>query len=154
MGHPQRVLVAVNDATQLEDLVGLGCTLARGEREARVFVLHAIVIPRALPLEAEMREEIEAGERLLARAEEVAEERFEREVETDLLQAREAGPAILEEINEKGITAVVLGYRRRRRFGQRVFGSTMDYVVKHAPCRVVINVSPERGERGRGGEQA
>ncbi len=146
---PPRVLVALHDAEQLADLVGLGCSLAGPDRHSEVHVLHVVVIPRALPLEADLKAEVTCGEALLAKAEEMAEERFGRSVRTDLLQAREAGPAILEEINEKAIDVVVLGHRRHRGFGERGFGATVSDVVKHAPCRVVIGVPAERGEAAR-----
>ena len=151
---PRRILVTVPDMEQLPDLVVLGCSLAAGDRHSEVYVLHVVVIPRALPLDADIKEAVSGGEALLAKAEEVAEERFGLRVRTDLLQARDAGPAILEEINEKAIDVVVLGHRRHRGFGDRVFGHTVSYVVRHAACRVVIGVPAETGGAGRPGGAA
>ncbi len=146
---PPRILVALHDPEELSDLVGLACCLAGADRHSEVHVLHVVLIPRALPLETDIKEAVTSGEGLLAKAEEVAEERFGLSVRTDLLQARDAGPAILEEINEKAIDVVVLGHRRHRGFSEPVFGSTIAYVVRHAPCRVVIGVPAVRGEGGR-----
>ncbi len=151
---PRRILASVNDPDQLADVMGLACGLAGDDRHAEVHALHVVLIPRALPLEAGMKAEVTHGESLLARAEEVAEERFGRRIHTDLLQAREIGPAILEEINVKGIDVVVLGYPRHRGFGDASLGATVEYVVKHAACRVVINVPPERAGGGRAGGAA
>jgi nucleotide-binding universal stress UspA family protein len=147
---PPRILVAIHDAEELPGLVGLACCLAGADRHSEVHVLHVVLIPRVLPLETDMKEAVSCGEGLLAKAEEMAEERFGLRVRTDLLQARDAGPAILEEINEKAINVVVLGHRRHRGFGDQMFGSTIAYVVRHAPCRVVIGVPAVRGE-GRAG---
>jgi hypothetical protein len=33
---------------------------------------------------------------------------------------------------------IMMGVARKRRLGERIFGSTVDYVLRHAPCRVVI----------------
>ena len=143
-----RILASINDPEQIADVVWLACSLAGEGRHAEVHALHVVLIPRALPLDADMAEAVGLGESLLAKAEEVAEERFGRRLHTDLLQAREVGPAILEEINEKGIGVVVLSYPRRRGFGEDALGATVDYVVKHATCRVVVNVPPERAGRG------
>lgn len=151
---PARILASVNDPDQVADVVSLACSLARDDRRAEVHALHVVVIPRALPLDADMKPEVAFGEGLLAKAEEVAEERFGRRVHTDLLQARAVGPAILEEINEKGISVVVLGSRRSRGFEGGVLGTTVDYVLRHASCRVVINVPPERAGGGRPGGTA
>ena len=145
---PPRILASINDPDQLADVMGLACGLAGDDRHAEVHALHVVMIPRALPLDADMQEQVAYGENLLAKAEEVAEERFGRRIHTDLLQAREIGPAILEEINEKGIEVVVLSYPRHRGFGEDALGATVDYVVKHATCRVVVNVPPERAGRG------
>lgn len=149
---PAAILVSINDPDQLADLVGLACSLAAPERHGSVYALHVVVIPRTLPVDADMKDEVAAGEALLARAEAVAEERFGRRIQTDLLQARDAGPAILEEVREKQIDAVVLGHRRHRGFGERLIGTTADYVIKHTACRVVINV-PAEAPRAEGGER-
>jgi nucleotide-binding universal stress UspA family protein len=146
---PPRILVAIHHAEELPDLVSLACSLAGADRHSEVFVLHVVLIPRTLPLETEMKEAVTSGESLLAKAEEVAEERFGLRVRTDLLQARDAGPAILEEIHEKAIDVVVLGHRRHRGFGEPAFSSTIAYVVRHAPCRVVIGVPSVHGGDGR-----
>jgi len=151
---PARILASVNDPDQIADVVSLACGLAGDDRHAEVHALHVVLIPRTLPLDADMKAEVTYGESLLARAEEVAEERFGRPIRTDLLHAREIGPAILEEINEKGIDVVVLGYPRHRGFEVAALGATVEYVVKHAACRVVINVPPERAGGGRPGGTA
>ena len=146
---PPRILASANDPEQVADVISLACSLAGDDRHAEVHVLHVVLIPRALPLDADMKEEVAFGESLLAKAEEVAEERFGRSIQTDLLQSRAVGPAILEEINERGIDVVVLGYRRQRAFREGVWDATVDYVVQHAPCRVVINVPLEPAGGGR-----
>ena len=33
---------------------------------------------------------------------------------------------------------IMMGVARKRRLGERIFGRTVDYVLRHAPCRVVI----------------
>ncbi len=151
---PLRILASINDPEQLADVVSLACSLAGDDRHAEVHVLHVVLIPRALPLDADVKAEVGFGESLLAKAEEVAEERFGRRVHTDLLQARAIGPAILEEVNEKGIGVVVIGHRRHCGFGNDVLSATVDYVVQHAPCRVVINMPPEPAGGGRPGGTA
>lgn len=151
---PARILASVNDPDQVADVVSLACSLAGDDRHAEVHALHVVLIPRALPLDAEMAEAVAFGESLLAKAEEVAEERFGRRVHTDLLQARAVGPAILEEVQERDVGVVVLGSRRNRGFEDGALGSTVEYVVRHANCRVVINVPLEQAGGGRPGGRA
>ena len=146
MTSTSRILVALKDLDQVEELISLACMLAQAEKGREIYVLHVIQIPRALPLDTELTAETDAGEVMLARAEAVAEERFELEIKTDLLQAREAGPAILEEAKVKKIDLIILGYNRRRRFGERLIrATTLEYLVRHAPCQVLLSVSPTKG---------
>lgn len=142
MTATSRILVALKDMDQVEELISLACHLAQAEKGRAIHVVHVIQIPRALPLDTELTAETDAGESMLARAETVAEERFELAIETELLQAREAGPAILEDAKEKGVDLIILGYNRRRRFGERLIrATTLEYVVRHAPCQVLLSVS-------------
>ena len=51
------------------------------------------------------------------------------------------GPAIVEEADARNAEIIVLGSPRRAPDGERrraVFGKTVDYVLKHAPCRVMV----------------
>jgi nucleotide-binding universal stress UspA family protein len=58
---------------------------------------------------------------------------------TRLLRARRAGPAIVEEARRRGAELVVLGAPRRAVGGRRrLFGRTVDYVLRESPVRVLI----------------
>jgi nucleotide-binding universal stress UspA family protein len=88
-------------------------------------------------LNADLKTDAEVGQRVLRRAEDCAEEQ-ECKIETDLLQAREPGPAIVTEVVEKQIDLVLMGMSYRTRFGNFEIGETIPYVLKNAPCRVLI----------------
>ncbi len=58
-----------------------------------------------------------------------------------LLRARNAGRAIVDEAARRGSEIIVMGGPRRVRLaaGRRaIFGDTVDFVLKHAPCRVMV----------------
>ncbi len=59
-------------------------------------------------------------------------------VYTELLQARSAGSAIVDEATDKGADAIILGATLRRQYGRLTIGDTVDYVLKHAPCEVIL----------------
>ena len=146
MIEASRILVALKDPDQVEELTALACMLAQAGKGKEIHALHVIQIPRSLPLETELTAEIDVGEAMLAKAQAVAEERFDLEIRTELLQAREAAPAILEEAKEKGVDLIILGYNRRWRFGDRLLkATTLEYVVRHASCQVLLSVSPTKG---------
>ena len=136
MIHATRILVPINGNPSDEEVLELACETARRSK-AQVYAIHVIEVKRTLPLDAELREEAERGEDLLNRAEQVG-ERLGVTIHTDLLQARDVGSAIVDEVLERGIDLVVLGITYKKRFGEFDLGQTLPYVLKHAPCRVWV----------------
>ncbi len=53
-----------------------------------------------------------------------------------LVRSRSAGRAIVEEAERRQSEIIVLGAPRAER--RQIFGQTVDYVLKHAPCRVMV----------------
>jgi nucleotide-binding universal stress UspA family protein len=135
-----RILVAVDGGDADKDAIQMACRLAR-ETKGRVFVVHIIEVKRSLPLNAELQGNAEQGERILRRAQDCADE-HDCKIETDLLQAREPGPAIMTEVVEKEIDLVLMGMSYRTKFGQFEIGDTIPYVLKNAPCRVMVLRQP------------
>ena len=63
-----------------------------------------------------------------------------------IVRARKAGRAIVDEAIRRGSEIIVMGGPRRVRLraGRRqIFGDTVDFVLKHAPCRVMVAASRE-----------
>jgi hypothetical protein len=60
-------------------------------------------------------------------------------VEERLARGRQAGPTIVEEANRRGSEIIVIGAARKsERTRRAIFGSTVDYVLKHEHCRVMV----------------
>jgi nucleotide-binding universal stress UspA family protein len=135
-----RILVAVDGGDADKDAIQLACKLAR-ETKGKVFVVHIIEVKRSLPLNAELQTDAEQGERILRRAQDCADE-HDCKIETDLLQAREPGPAIVTEIMEKQIDLLLMGMSYRTKFGHFEIGETIPYVLKNATCRVMVLRQP------------
>lgn len=131
-----KLLVSVSGGEADEEVIRLACTLAK-KRKAKVYVVHVIEVQRSLPLDAEMEPEIERGEKVLAHAQTIA-DTLDCEVETDLLQAREAGPAVVDEAVERGVELIIMGMEYKKRFGEFDLGSAVPYVLRNAPCRVLV----------------
>lgn len=136
MVDTSRILVPVKGNPSDDDAVALACQVA-AQSKAEVHAIHVIEVRRTLPLDAELHAEVERGETFLNRAEQIA-ERFKQTIHTDLLQARDVGPAIVDEVLERSIDLVVLGIGYKKRFGEFDLGKTAPYVLKHAPCRVWV----------------
>ena len=60
-----------------------------------------------------------------------------------LVRARSAGPAIVEEAERRGTEIIVIGSPRKSLTATQraVFGRTVDYVLRHAPCRVMVSAA-------------
>ncbi|GAI37019.1 unnamed protein product, partial [marine sediment metagenome] len=81
--------------------------------------------------------ETQKAEAVLDHIEMVAEEQ-DYEIDTDVLQAREAGPAIIDEVVEQGVDLILMGVKYKSRFGQFSLGHVVPYVLKNAPCPVIL----------------
>jgi len=131
-----KILVPVVGTDADEEAIRLACRLAKKDK-GKISAVYVITIKRTLPLDAEIESEVKTGEDILDHIERVAEEQ-DCEIETDLIQAREAGPAIVDETVERGVDLILMGVRYKRRFGQFSLGSVVPYVLKNAPCRVIL----------------
>ena len=136
MIEARRILVPIKGNPTDDEVIQLALELGRRSK-AQVFAIHVIEVKRTLPLDAELQEEAERGEDVLNRAEQVADQAG-LSIHTDLLQARDVGPAIVDEALERGIDLIVLGITYKKRFGEFDLGKTAPYVLKHAPCRVWV----------------
>ena len=132
----KKVLVPVVGTEADEEAMKLACRLAKRDK-GKVWAVSVVAVKRALPLDAEIDSEIQHAEDVLESAEAVAEEE-DCEVETDVLQAREIGPAIIDEAVERGIDLILMGIKYKRSFGQFSLGSVAPYVLKNAPCPVIL----------------
>ncbi len=133
-----KILVPVVGTEADEEAIRLACNLVKKKNKGKIYVVYVITIKRALPLDADIEAEIKEGEEILDRIEQIAEEQDFENIETDILQARDAGPAIVDETVERGVDLILMGVKYKRRFGQFSLGSVAPYVLKNAPCRVIL----------------
>jgi nucleotide-binding universal stress UspA family protein len=131
-----KILVPVSGTKADDEAVRLACRLAR-KTKGKIWAVYVITVKRALPLDAELNEETTHGEEILDRAASIAEEQ-EYELETDLLQSREAGPTIIDEAIEHEADLILMGVEYKRSFGQFSLGSVIPYVLRNAPGRVIL----------------
>ena len=135
-----QILVPVSGTEADEEAIILACRLAKKDK-AKIRVVYVITVKRTLPLDAEIEPEIRQAEGILDHIESVAEEQG-YEMETDLLQAREVGPTIVEEAVEREVDLILMGVTYKRHFGQFSLGNAVPYVLKNASCRVMLYHQP------------
>jgi nucleotide-binding universal stress UspA family protein len=134
------ILVPTDGSPASMRAVALACNIAK-RNKGKVYVIHVIEVKRSLPLDAELEPEASAGEQILLQAEKVADE-HDFEVQGELLQAREAGHAVVDEAVERGVDSIILGVDYKRPFGEFQLGRLTQYVLKNAPCRVWVCRQP------------
>jgi nucleotide-binding universal stress UspA family protein len=131
-----KILVPVAGGAADIETVKLACQLARKDK-SKLLVVHVIPIARSLPLDTELTPEVKKGENILEQAEKIALERG-FDIETDLLQARNVGPSIVDEAVERQADLIVMGLAYKRLFGQYSLGDVTPYVLKNASCPVIL----------------
>jgi nucleotide-binding universal stress UspA family protein len=132
----KKILVPVVGSDADAETIRLACRLAKKDK-GKVWAVTIVTIKRALPLDAEIDSEIKKAEDVLNKIENVAAEE-DYEVETDVLQARDVGPAIVDEAVERGVSLILMGVTYKQRFGQFSLGNVVPYVLKNSPCPVIL----------------
>ena len=137
------ILVPVSGNPADDDAVRLACQIARQDK-AKILATHVIEVQRNLPLDSENSEKVQKGETLLDHAERVAKAN-RGSIEGELLQARVAGAALVNEAIERQVDLIIVGVPYRRPLGDLQLGSTTMYLLKNAPCRVwlIRDLPPE-----------
>jgi nucleotide-binding universal stress UspA family protein len=142
-GGYRRVLVAVADNPESGKALDVACRLA-ADHGASIVAVTAIEVPALLPLDAHMAAEEARSHQLMERAVAVGAS-YGVAVAPRVRRAREAGAAIVDEIEAAGVEFAVLGAPRRlhARSGPARLGRTVAQVLTGAPCRVlVISATP------------
>ena len=137
---PQKILILINGTPIDNDVVKIACRMT-AKTLGDVYAIYVIELKRTLPLEAEVEPEIQKGEDVLDHIEHLAKD-LDRDIETALLQARDKGPAIVEEATEREVDLIILGVNYEKPFGKFSLGNTVPYVLKNAPCSVLIFREP------------
>jgi nucleotide-binding universal stress UspA family protein len=133
----RRVLVPLRGDPDVDDpALRLAILLLAGREQAEVALLHVIEVPFERNLDAEDDRAIETADEILARAEQTLTQ-HEIRVRTSTVQARAAGPAIVDDANELGAELIVMGLRYKKRFGgQWDAGRTVPYVMRNSTAPV------------------
>lgn len=137
----RRAVVALNGGRSDAQITRIACDLARGGH-AELVAVHVVEVDWSLPLDADIAGHSDAAQQVLDFAEEIAEE-SRVQIEPVLLQARDAGPALVDEAVERDADLLILGLPYRKKFGgEFVIGRTIPYVLKNAPCAVWVVREP------------
>ena len=150
-----RILVPVlakNDAT--DRIVALAAQMIR-QRNGYVDLLAVIEVPFTLPINAHVEEDEKHALELLERAEVVAAQcgtRNGNRISRRILKARNAGAAIVREAEEQVVDLILIARTSVRARGNVQINPAIDYVMKNAPCEVLV-LSPGYNNPASNGEE-
>jgi APA family basic amino acid/polyamine antiporter len=158
------ILVPVFGTKLDDDIVATAGRLAAAEQEqakdvtdgAHLALVYVVEVPLTVPLEADLPPERENdARRALERAREVGEEYEDVKVSTEVIRGRDVGAGIVEAARRTSAEAIVIGGEppTKIRGGAMLggigaakpaeIGAATEYVLKKAPCRVLLTAPPE-----------
>ncbi|MDQ5820901.1 MAG: universal stress protein [Actinomycetota bacterium] len=124
-----------------EEMVATAVKLAQ-DSQAKVHALHVVRVPLDRPLGEASAEEEEQAVAAIAEAKLLGSD-YGVEVEGHTIEARSIGEAIVAEAGRLGVDLVMLGSAPRWRRQSRFFSPTVEYVLRKAPCEVLIVAFPQ-----------
>src|SRR2546423_5923942 len=124
-----------------EEMVATAVKLAQ-ERGAEVEALYVIRVPLDTAIDAELDLEEERAAASLAEAQLLGADHGVQ-VRGESVRSRSIGEAIVNEAERSGADLIVLGSAPRWRRQTRFFSPTVEYVLRKAPCEVLVVAFPE-----------
>jgi nucleotide-binding universal stress UspA family protein len=138
---PKSILVPVKGQRVDLDAFRLGCSLAR-DAKSKLYAIYVIEVKRELPVDAEVTGEVLKGEDILSEIEALSSEE-KSAVSAEILQAREAGPAVIHEAVERGIDLIIMGLPAKTTNSTFHLGDNVSYILKNATCPVLLWREPK-----------
>ena len=136
--NAKRILVPGNGNSYSEHSFRWACQVAR-EAKTELHAVYVIEVPLGLCLESEISVDLNKGEEILARIEAIASEEKYKGLQARFLRARQAGPALVAESENKFIDLLIVGVPYNRRFGECSMGSTSSYIFHNASCQIMLS---------------
>ena len=137
----RRIVVPIVPGRPSDDALDVACRLA-AERGARVVALTVLEVPLDMPLDTALPSDERIAHAELDEAVAIG-ETYGVRVVGRLVRGRSASVEIVREAERREAEIIVLGSPRKDLVGRRrgVFGSTVDRVMRNAPCRVMVTAS-------------
>lgn len=129
-----RILIPVASEAD-KPLVKLGALISQVE-DGELYIINVIELPESVPISAVTYSEVSAHSKVLEHTEKIAARGFVHR-RVNILVARRAADAILDEIKDEDVNLLIVGWKGRPREGV-VFGRTLDRLLKKAECDILL----------------
>jgi APA family basic amino acid/polyamine antiporter len=136
----ESILVAYEDGHYVSEAVATAVKLAATRRRG-IHVLVTITVPNNVPIDVSLPEEEASAQEVIDSARVLGGRRVTGHWEK--VRQGEAGRRIVDEAKVIRARAIVMSPQRRRTSGGGpLFGRTLEYVLTHRPCRVIVETLP------------
>jgi len=137
-----RILVPMKIGDIGEEMIATAIALAK-EHGATIEALTVVRVPRKFELEGELPPEVAARvDASLDEARALGAD-YGVEVRGEVVRARSIGHAIVDEAARRDADLILLGSSPRWRRQSRFFSPTVDFVLRRAPCEVLVVAFPD-----------
>ena len=137
-----RILVPMKLGDIGEEMVATAIALAK-EHGAAIEAITVVRVPRRYSLDGELPPEVAARvDASLDEARALGAD-YGVEVHGDVVRARSIGHAIVDEAERRQADVILLGSSPRWRRQSRFFSPTVDFVLRRAPCQVLVVAFPD-----------
>ena len=134
--HARILVPVVGDDSVDGPALKVAAMLLAGREGTEASLLHVIEVPFDRTLDTEDESAVAHADEILSAAEAIL-EAHDIPTRTSTVQARAAGPAIVDDANELGADLIVMGLRYKKRFGgQWDAGRTVPYVMRNSTAPV------------------
>jgi APA family basic amino acid/polyamine antiporter len=140
------ILVPVKMGDISEEMMATAVRIAQ-ERSASVIALNVIAVPLEQALDAPLEQEERRATEVLAEARALGEEN-DVAVQGMTVRTRSIGAAVVEQAEKLGADLIVIGSGARWRRHSRFFSPTVEYVLRKAPCEVMVVSFPANAFEG------
>lgn len=137
----RRAVLGLNGSSTDTLVVRAGVEIAKAQA-TQLVALHVVEVDWRHDLDDEIPGSRDLASNVLDLAEGAA-ERAKLKMQTELLQARDVGAALVDEAVSLEADVIILGLPyRKRRGGDFALGRTIPYVFQNAPCTVLVIREP------------
>ena len=140
-GVYRRILVPLKGGAIGDEVLATALKLA-SEHHADVEVMHVVRVPLEAALDEAAHELETEAELSIHEAKELAAEQGV-DIHARVVKARAIGDAIIETARDTDADVILLGSAPRWRRQSRFFSPTVDHVLRHADCEVMVVAYPE-----------
>jgi len=129
-------LIPVANPKTSQALIDFGAMVAK-EKDGELILMNAITVPQQSPLEVGRQYIKNARDRVIDEALEMA-QKHDVPTSSIIRIARKPAKAIIDEVEDRDIDMVVMGWQGKRRSPETRLGSNIDQVMKDADCDIAV----------------